>query len=202
MQVLNIRSSHKNSNSKKKQRKFSIIFILGSQYRSHSVLLSSAVHCPRWFLSMGSRRLHSMQQGSGRIPMRWRCVPKQSCQTHSRNSATGLEERQFLCVVLRGFLFLRVLSAISDFLTKEQIFYITICFCLEKRCIRNARNIHNSFRWQYHGENTEFWVVFFCWRLQAFRPPLHRRHRRKPGQSLRNHQPKPTKYHLDRCTSY
>ena len=58
MKVLKVRSSHKNSNSKKKQSQFSIIFILASQYRSHSVLLSSAVHCPRWFLSMGSRRLH------------------------------------------------------------------------------------------------------------------------------------------------
>ena len=72
MKVLKVRSSHKNSNSKKKQSQFSIIFILASQYRSHTVLLSSAVHCPRWFLSMGSRRLHSMQQGSGRIPMRWK----------------------------------------------------------------------------------------------------------------------------------
>ena len=59
MKVLKVRSSHKNSNSKKKQSQFSIIFILASQYRSHSVLLSSAVHCPRWFLSMGSQRLHS-----------------------------------------------------------------------------------------------------------------------------------------------
>ena len=65
MKVLKVRSSHKNSNSKKKQSQFSIIFILPSQYRSHSVLLNSAVHCPRWFLSMGSRRLHSMQWGSG-----------------------------------------------------------------------------------------------------------------------------------------
>jgi hypothetical protein len=31
---------------------------------------------------MGSQRLHS-------IPMRWRCVPKQSCPTHKRNSATA-----------------------------------------------------------------------------------------------------------------
>ena len=42
MKVLKVRSSHKNSNSKKKQRQFSIIFILASQYCSHSVLLSSA----------------------------------------------------------------------------------------------------------------------------------------------------------------
>jgi len=80
--------SNKNSNSKKKQSQFPVIFILASQYRSHSVLLRSAVHCPRWFLSTGSRRLHGMQCESGRIPMRWRCVPKQSCPTHSRNSAT------------------------------------------------------------------------------------------------------------------
>ena len=44
---------------------FSIIFVLATQYRSHSVLLASAAHCPRWFLSMGSRRLHSMQLGVG-----------------------------------------------------------------------------------------------------------------------------------------
>ena len=60
-----------------------------SQYRSHSVVLDNAVHSPWWFLSMGSWRLHSMQQGSGRIPMRGRCVPKQSCQTHNRKSATA-----------------------------------------------------------------------------------------------------------------
>ena len=40
MKVLQVRSSHKNSNSKKKQSQFSIIFILASQYRSHSVLLT------------------------------------------------------------------------------------------------------------------------------------------------------------------
>ena len=45
MKVLKVRSRHKNSNSKKKQSQFSIIFILASQYRSHSVLLSSAVYC-------------------------------------------------------------------------------------------------------------------------------------------------------------
>ena len=89
MKVLTVRSSHKNSNSKKKQSQFSIIFILASQYRSHFVPLNSAVHCPKWFLSMGSLRLHSMQLGSGRIPVRWRRVPKQSCPTHSRNSATA-----------------------------------------------------------------------------------------------------------------
>ena len=44
MKVLTVRSSHKNNNSKKKQSQFSIIFILASQYRSHSLLLSGAVH--------------------------------------------------------------------------------------------------------------------------------------------------------------
>ena len=34
MKVLKVKSSHKNSNSKKKQSQFSIIFILASQYRS------------------------------------------------------------------------------------------------------------------------------------------------------------------------
>ena len=71
-----------------------------------------------------------------------------------------------------------------------------------KTRITNAWDIHNSFEWQCHGENTEFWVVFFCWRLQAFRPPLHRWHRRKLGQSSRNNQRKLTKYLLDRWTSY
>ena len=50
----------------KEQSQFSIIFVLASQYRSHSVLLDNAVSCPRWFLSMCSWRLHSMQHGSGR----------------------------------------------------------------------------------------------------------------------------------------
>jgi hypothetical protein len=59
MKVLKVSCSHKNSNSKKKQSQFSIIFILASQYRSHSVLLSSAVHCPRWFLSMSENGLVS-----------------------------------------------------------------------------------------------------------------------------------------------
>ena len=93
MKVLMIRSSHKNSNSKKRQSQFSFIFVLDSQYRSQSVLLSSAVHCPRWFLCMGSRRLHSMQWGSGRIPMRWRRVPKQSWGKYGRNSANCLSSR-------------------------------------------------------------------------------------------------------------
>jgi len=39
---------------------------------------------------MGSWRPHSVQWGSGRIPTRWRCAPKQSCPTHGRNSATVL----------------------------------------------------------------------------------------------------------------
>jgi len=37
----------------KEQRQFPTIFILASQYRSHSVLLNSGVHCLTWFLSMG-----------------------------------------------------------------------------------------------------------------------------------------------------
>jgi hypothetical protein len=68
----------------------SIIFVLVSQDRSHSVPLVNAAHCPRWFLSMGSRRLHGMQKGSGWIPKRWRCAPTQSCPTHKRNSATAV----------------------------------------------------------------------------------------------------------------
>ena len=40
-------------------------FFLASQYRSHSVPLDNAVHRPRWFLSMVSWRLHSMQWGVG-----------------------------------------------------------------------------------------------------------------------------------------
>jgi hypothetical protein len=75
----------------------SIIFVLASQYRSHSVPLANAAQCPRWFLSMSWRRLHSMQRESGRIPMRW-CVPEQSCWTHKRNCATAFLLRQ--CGVL------------------------------------------------------------------------------------------------------
>jgi hypothetical protein len=30
-----------------------------------------------------------MQEGSGRIPMQRRCVPKKSCPTHNRNSANA-----------------------------------------------------------------------------------------------------------------
>jgi len=37
MKVLKVRSSHKNSNSKKKQSQFSIMFVLASRYRSHFV---------------------------------------------------------------------------------------------------------------------------------------------------------------------
>ena len=44
-----ISSSHRNSNREGKSQ-FSIIFVLASQYRSHSVLLDNAVHRPRWFL--------------------------------------------------------------------------------------------------------------------------------------------------------
>jgi hypothetical protein len=49
----------------REQIQFPIIFALPFQYRSHSVLLhvDSAVHCPRRFLSVGSRRPHSMQYG-------------------------------------------------------------------------------------------------------------------------------------------
>ena len=40
---LKIRSSHRNSNREGKSQ-FSIIFVLVSQYRSHSVFLDKAVH--------------------------------------------------------------------------------------------------------------------------------------------------------------
>ena len=90
MKVLKVRSSHKNSNSKKKKKvNLPFFFILASQNRSHSVLLIIAVHWSRSFLSMDSERLHSMQSGSGRIPMRWRRVTKQTCPTNSANSATA-----------------------------------------------------------------------------------------------------------------
>ena len=99
MKVLIVRSSHKNSNKKETNSVFHH-FCPGlpvSLALCHSVLLSSAVHYPRRFLSMSSRRLHSMQYGSGRIPVRWRCVPKQSCPTHSiklkLNSVASARER-------------------------------------------------------------------------------------------------------------
>lgn len=42
----------------------------------------------------------------------------------------------------------------------------------------HVQNAEKSFHWQYHGENTELWVVFsiqrrFCRRLWAFRLSLH-----------------------------
>ena len=55
-----IGSSHKDSNREGKKTVFHHFF-LASQDGSHSVLLDNAVHCPRWFLSMGSCRLHSIQ---------------------------------------------------------------------------------------------------------------------------------------------
>jgi len=47
---------HEYTNIKKKDGQYT-----WQLYRSNSVLLNSAVHCPRWFLSVGSRRLHSVQ---------------------------------------------------------------------------------------------------------------------------------------------
>ena len=35
-----------------------------------------------------------VQWGSGRIPVRWRCARKQSCATHSGNSATAFLQGQ------------------------------------------------------------------------------------------------------------
>ena len=64
-----ISSSDRNSN-REGINQFSIIFVLASQYRSHTVPLDNAVHRPRWFLSVVSWRLYSMQEGSERIPMR------------------------------------------------------------------------------------------------------------------------------------
>jgi hypothetical protein len=43
------------------QSQFRIIFVLVSQYRSHSVLLDNALRRPKRFLSMVSWVLHSMQ---------------------------------------------------------------------------------------------------------------------------------------------
>jgi len=48
MKVLTLRSGHKRSNRKKSSH-FSIIPVLSTQYRSQSVLLNSAVHCPNGF---------------------------------------------------------------------------------------------------------------------------------------------------------
>ena len=39
--------SDRNSNREEKSQ-FSIIFVLASQYRSHTVLLDNALHRPRW----------------------------------------------------------------------------------------------------------------------------------------------------------
>jgi hypothetical protein len=51
-----------------------------------------------------------MQKGSGRIPMRWRCLPRQSCPTHSRNSATALLLGQSgtLCVCVCIYIYICV----------------------------------------------------------------------------------------------
>jgi hypothetical protein len=66
--IENIHSKYKSPNDKqysqnvvmkRGQSQFSIICDLASQYRLHSGLLTSAVHCPRCFLSMGS---HSGQR--------------------------------------------------------------------------------------------------------------------------------------------
>jgi hypothetical protein len=43
----------------------SFIFVLVSQYRSHSVPLANSAHCPRWFLSMGSRGCIACRMGQG-----------------------------------------------------------------------------------------------------------------------------------------
>jgi hypothetical protein len=76
--ILEIMSSHKssnNNNSKEGVHSVSIIVVLASQYRSHSVPLANAPYCQRWFLSVGSRWLYNMQKGLGRVSKRLSCVP-------------------------------------------------------------------------------------------------------------------------------
>ena len=64
--IKDIQNKHRAPNNEQSQKQkgrsqFSIIFVLASQCRSHSVPLDNAVHRPRWFLSMVSWRLHRMQ---------------------------------------------------------------------------------------------------------------------------------------------
>ena len=66
------------------------IFVLASQYLSHSVVPDRAAHRCRWFLSMSSCRPHNMQKGLSRRPIRWRCFPRQSCWTVSLKTATDV----------------------------------------------------------------------------------------------------------------
>jgi hypothetical protein len=116
---------------RRKCSQFSIIFILASQYRSHSVLLVNAAHCPRGFLSMGSRKFHSMQKGSARIAMRWRSVPKQSCPTHNRNSATAflLGQPGVLAIsCLHGFW--------TSFISSSCLYALWNTCVVRKKCIK------------------------------------------------------------------
>ena len=63
--VLMLRSSHKKIVIIKQHSQFPTIFVPVSQYRSHSVSLDNAVHCPIRFLSVGLWGLHSVQWGQG-----------------------------------------------------------------------------------------------------------------------------------------
>ena len=60
IKVLMISNSHNISNRVRNKVSFPSFIFWPPNYRSHSVLLDNAVHCPRWFLSMGSWRLRSM----------------------------------------------------------------------------------------------------------------------------------------------
>jgi hypothetical protein len=88
--ILIIRSSHKSSNSNKEEVQ-SVFhhFCPGLPLSLTLCPISQCSTLSQMISVMGSRRLHSMQKGTGRIPMLWRCVPKQSCPTHNRNSATA-----------------------------------------------------------------------------------------------------------------
>ena len=66
------------------------IFVLASQYLSHSVVPDRAAHHCRWFLSMSSCRPHNMQKGLSLKPIRWRCFPRQSYWTISLKTATDV----------------------------------------------------------------------------------------------------------------
>jgi hypothetical protein len=137
---------------------FSNIFVLASQYRSHSAPLVNAAHCPRWFLSIGSRRLHSMQKGSGRIPMRWRCVPMQSCPTRKRSYAIPCEFSTIvlwppsLVLPMQTSIFLKSRNIVSwYFFTK---FPICVCRLHNILYFRKISLNHKSF------PNFNPWFVF------------------------------------------
>ena len=156
-------SSDRNSNREGKSQ-FSIISVLASQYRSHSVLLDNAVRRPRWIMNLmkywNSRNF--TRQHKSAISMEWFLLWATACSHLGQENNSRRPKRNVLFIKITSYI---AADMSGEHCSKGDVLRFAAAATQQDPCqtvrtvcahFRHFRNRIHSFSWYWAKYLTQF----------------------------------------------